>query len=97
MVFYARENLLGPSVYTEYVEETLAPLNKGGPLPENDLDVISFKNEQLNECLMKHFETDGEEIYHKSQFLIFIYAAEFMFESKQLFVKNPSSSIIDFC
>ena len=45
--FYMRENCVGPSVYTLYVEETLAPLIKGGPLPENDLDSLSNKNLKL--------------------------------------------------
>lgn len=44
ITFYMRENSVGPSVYTQYVEDTRAPLIKGGPLPENDLDVISNKN-----------------------------------------------------
>ena len=44
---YIRENSLGPSVYTQYVQETLAPLDTSGPLPENVLDPISFKNKTL--------------------------------------------------
>ena len=32
---YLRENVVGPSFYTQYVEETKAPIVKGGPLPEN--------------------------------------------------------------
>ena len=44
---YLRENSLGPSVYTEYVQDTLAPLVKGGPLPLNTLDPISHKNKHL--------------------------------------------------
>jgi hypothetical protein len=44
---YIRENSLGPSVYTQYVQETLAPLETSGPLPENLLDPISFKNKPL--------------------------------------------------
>ena len=73
---YARENCLGPSVYTEYVEDTLAPLVKGGDLPDNDLDIMSFKNKELQKSLMKHFERDGEQVYHKSQFLILLYGVE---------------------
>ena len=45
--FTLRENSLGPSVYTEYVEDTRAPLVKSGELPENDLDPISYKNKKL--------------------------------------------------
>ena len=63
---YMRENCVGPSLYTEYVEETLAPLIKGGPLPENELDCISNKNLKLQAALLKQFERDGEQIYHKS-------------------------------
>ena len=44
LTFYMRENCIGPSVYTQYVEETRAPLIKSGPLPENDLDIMSNKN-----------------------------------------------------
>ena len=42
---YQRENCIGPSVYTEYVEDTRAPLIKSGPLPETPFDPISNKNE----------------------------------------------------
>ena len=66
LTFYMRENCIGPSVYTEYVEETRAPLIKGGSLPINDLDSISNKNLQMKASLLKHFERDGEQIYHKS-------------------------------
>jgi len=44
--FYLRENCLGPSVYTEYVEDTRAPLVKG-ELPKSDFDPISTKNKLL--------------------------------------------------
>ena len=54
MTFYARENMLGPSVYTEYVEDTLAPLDRT-KLAENELDVLSFKNEELQNSLLNHF------------------------------------------
>ena len=64
--FYMRENCIGPSVYTEYVEDTLAPLVKGGSLPQNDLDCFSTKNLRLQAALLKHFERDGEQIYHRS-------------------------------
>jgi len=73
LTFYMRENCVGPSVYTEYVEDTRTPLIKGGSLPENDLDSISNKNLQLQASMLKHFERDGEQIYHKSQFLILLY------------------------
>jgi hypothetical protein len=55
-----RENFFGPSVYTQYVEETKAPLIKSGPLPDNPLDPLSNKNEELQDKLLKHFENDGE-------------------------------------
>ena len=52
--FYLRENSLGPSVYTEYVEETRAPLVKG-ELPITEFDPISFKNKLLQHALLEHF------------------------------------------
>lgn len=55
-----RENVAGPSVYTEYVEDTKAPLIKGGPLPLNDLDCLSNKNMRLQASLLKYFERSGE-------------------------------------
>jgi len=42
-----RENCFGPSIYTQYVEETRAPLITAGPLPQNKLDPISTKNNVL--------------------------------------------------
>lgn len=47
MSVYMRENALGPSIYTEYVEDTRAPLVNTGKLPRNDLDSISYKNKPL--------------------------------------------------
>ena len=73
MTFYMRENCVGPSVYTQYVEETRAPLVKGGPLPQNDLDSMSNKNLKLQAAMLKYFEKDGEQIYQKSQFLILLF------------------------
>ena len=55
------------------MEETRAPLIKGGPLPPNDLDCMSNKNLLLQATLLKHFERDGEQIHHKSQFLILLF------------------------
>ena len=81
MSAYARENMLGPSIYTEYVEETLAPLVKSN-LPSSELDDISFKNKGLQSALLKHFQRDGEQVYHRSQFLIFLFAAEHILHSK---------------
>jgi hypothetical protein len=63
---FIRENVVGPSVYTEYVEETKAPLIKGGPLPDLEIDPISNKNQELQEKLLKHFEKDSEQIYLKT-------------------------------
>ena len=60
LTFYMRENCTGPSVYTQYVQDTLAPLEKGGPLPKNNLDPISTKNTKLQGALLSHFEKDGE-------------------------------------
>ena len=75
---YIRENSLGPSVYTQYVQETLAPLDTSGALPENPLDPISFKNKALQQALLKHFEKDGEQLFHKSQFLIILYVLDML-------------------
>lgn len=61
-----RENVLGRSIYTQYVEETKAPLIKGGPLPETEADPISNKNQSLQEKLLCHFEKDSEQIYLKT-------------------------------
>lgn len=42
-----RENSVGPSVYTEYVDEVKRPLVKSGPLPDSELDPLSNKNNHL--------------------------------------------------
>jgi len=81
---YIRENCIGPSIYTEYVEDTRAPLIKGGPLPVTPFDSISNKNEKLQELLLKHFEKDGEPFYHKAQFLILLFAIENLLDSEEL-------------
>lgn len=72
---YQRENVVGPSVYTEYVEETRAPLEKGF-LPETPFDPISTKNEALQDALLKHYEKDGEPFYHRSQFMVILLLLE---------------------
>ena len=74
---YLRENSVGPSVYTEYVEDTLEPLVKGH-LPPYTLDPISHKNKHLQGALLQHFDKDGEQLYHKSQFLVFLYCLEIL-------------------
>ena len=78
LTFYMRENCTGPSVYTQYVEDTRMPLIKSGPLPVNELDCMSNKNLVLQAALLKHFEKDGEHIYHKSQFLILLFVLSHM-------------------
>lgn len=60
---YIKENCVGPSVYTLYVEETKAPLIKEGPLPDNELDPMSNKNQVLQDKLLSYFERDSEQIY----------------------------------
>lgn len=72
---YVRENMLGPSIYTLYVEDTRAPLI-ATELPENILDPISNKNTLLQRALLHHFDKDGEQLYHKSQFLILFFALD---------------------
>lgn len=63
---YLKENSLGPSLYTQYAEDTKAPIVRTGPLPDNELDPISNKNEQLQQCLLKYYEKDSEQIYQNS-------------------------------
>ena len=60
---YIRENVTGPSIYTLYAEEEKWPLIKGEALVERELDLLSNKNEALQELLIKHFERDSEQIY----------------------------------
>lgn len=68
-----REMAIGPSVYTEYVEDTRAPLVKGH-LPQTEFDCVSTKNEQLHSLLLKHYEKDGEPFYQRTQLLpLFFY------------------------
>ena len=44
---FTKENKLGQSVYTQYVEETRCPIDQTGPLPDFELDGISTQNEKL--------------------------------------------------
>jgi hypothetical protein len=62
---YQRENTLGPSIFTEYVEDTRKPLVKGY-LPETPFDPLTTKNDVLQSVLLKHYEKDGEPFYQKS-------------------------------
>ena len=41
---FLKENQVGQSVYTEYVEETKCPIDQSGPLPDLEFDPISWKN-----------------------------------------------------
>lgn len=68
--------MVGPSVYTLYVEEELRPLIKGEPLRNREIDPLSTKNVQLQEKLLAHFERDGEQMYAKTQFLILFLVLE---------------------
>ena len=88
---YLRENCLGPSVYTEYVEDTLAPLVKGH-LPLNALDPISHKNKHLQGALLKHYERDGEQLYHKSQFLVFLYWLEMLVTDTEVVARQTPAA-----
>lgn len=63
---FVREAVTGPSVYTQYVSETKAPIVKGGPLPPSDMDPLSNKNQHLQDLLLVHFERDSEQIYLKT-------------------------------
>jgi len=57
---YLRENMVGPSVYSVYVEEILAPIDDKAPKIESLLDGLSSKNVALQKSLLKHFERDSE-------------------------------------
>ena len=89
LTFYMRENCVGPSVYTEYVEDTLAPLIKGH-LPKTDFDPFSTKNKQLMSALLHHFAKDGETVYHKSQFLVFMYILECLLTNDTILSQIPA-------
>lgn len=83
-----RENCVGPSIYTEYVEDTLAPLVKGY-LPKTDFDALSTKNKTLMSALLHHFAKDGETVYHKSQFLILLYTLEILLSHETILSQIP--------
>ena len=46
MTAYARENMLGPSIYSQYVEDVQAPLEsvKKQEMIVNEMDFMSMKN-----------------------------------------------------
>lgn len=73
---FTKENKLGQSVYTQYVEETKAPIDQTGPLPDFEFDSISIKNENLQNMFLEHYLKDGETIYERTQFLILLYTIE---------------------
>lgn len=75
--------VIGPSVYTEYVEDTRAPLVKGH-LPETQFDQISTKNEGLQSLLLKHYEKDGEPFYQKTQLLPLFFYLEVVLQREEL-------------
>jgi len=37
----------------------------------------------MHDALLKHFEKDGEAIYHRSQFLIYLLTAQILLEKEQ--------------
>lgn len=71
---FLKENQLGQSVYTQYVEETKCPIDQylSDPkdLPEFALDLISNKNSDLQTLILDHFELEGESVYERVQFPI---------------------------
>ena len=73
LTFFLKENQLGHSVYTQYVEETKCPIDQSGPLPDFAFDPISNKNEALQDKLVAHFSISGENMYEKVQFLIIFF------------------------
>eukprot|EP00347_Sterkiella_histriomuscorum_P015302 403357539 len=90
---YIREAVTGPSVYTLYVAETKAPLIKGGPLPDTEMDQLSNKNQQLQEKLLAHFEKDSEQVYLKTQFLVIFYAIEVLLDQENVPEKFREESL----
>ena len=79
-VTFLKENQVGQSVYTEYVEETKCPIDQTGPLPDFEFDAISNKNMKLQKLLLEHFGRDGEQVYERIQFTILLYAIQIVTE-----------------
>ena len=67
---FLKENQLGQSVYTEYVQETKCPIDKSGPLVETEFDPMSNKNEPLQTFLVEHLSLNSEQFYVLTQFPI---------------------------
>lgn len=67
---FLKENQIGQSVYTQYVEETMCPIDQSGPLPDLEFDPISWKNGKLQDMLVDHFSLESEQFYHRTQFLV---------------------------
>lgn len=75
-----KENQLGQSVYTEYVEETKCPIDQSGPLPDLEFDPISWKNEPFQMSIVEHLGIDGEDFYKRTQFLVLFLHIEILTE-----------------
>ena len=63
---FMKENCLGQSVYTEYVEETKCPIDQSGPLPDLEFDPISWKNKNLQKVLVEYYTRESEHFYHRA-------------------------------
>lgn len=66
---FLKENMLGQSVYTQYVEETKCPIDQS-VLPDLPFDGISWKNQKLQDLLVVHYSIESESFYRRTQFLI---------------------------
>lgn len=68
-----KENCTGPSIFTQYVDEVQAPMDHS-KMPDTPFDAITTKNSELQNLLLKNFESDSEVLYEKVQFLILLVA-----------------------
>lgn len=91
-VIFLKENQLGQSVYTQYVEETKCPIDQSGPLPDLDFDPISWKNAPLQSVLVEYFSRESEHFYQRTQFLILFLVLELT--TQQLVDQNHAEGLL---
>lgn len=92
-VILLKENQVGQSVYTQYVEETKAPIDQSGPLPDFEFDNISYKNEALQNIFIEHYSLDGELPYERTQFFMLFYATDLISQTWQKFEEENKQKI----
>jgi len=63
---FLKENQTGASVYTQYVEDELCPVDHNGPLIDFEFDPISYKNKKLQNILVQHFSIESETFYKRT-------------------------------